>query len=75
MKNERRIKHLQERLQRHAPIMDDDNIDVDYTKPKPRLANDPSNGEPWQQFQQDLWDIQPLTKEEVTLYQAVASYK
>ena len=58
-----------------ADYNDSDGVDVDYHAPKPRPANDPEDGVAWQQLQQDLLDISPLTKQEVAQYQTVASYK
>ena len=39
---------------------DCDSVDIDYRKRKPRKSNCPSDGQPWQKFQEDLYNLPVL---------------
>lgn len=44
--------------------VDDNDCDArgrDYANKKPRKSNCPSDGKPWQDFQQALWELKPLS--------------
>lgn len=53
---------------------DCDSKDVDLSCKKPRKSNCPSDGEPWQDFEKAMWDLEPLTEEEVFRASDYASY-
>jgi hypothetical protein len=52
-----------------------DNIDCDYRiEPKGEDENHPEDGEPWQNLQERILNLPPLTEAEVAEWQEVAAY-
>ena len=48
---------------------------IDEQAEKPRQSNNPTDGKPWQDFQQEIADLKPITKPELKAANKVASYK
>lgn len=54
---------------------DCDDKEVDFRKRKPRTFNDPEDGVEWDELQQAIWDIKPITQHDLFDIIGVASYK
>lgn len=54
---------------------DCDNIDWDYESQIPREHNDPNDGKEWNDFQEEIYNLKPITKLELKEAQKFASYK
>ena len=48
---------------------------VNYRAKRPRRRNNPSNGKEWQRFEQAMFDVKPLTKDEINQARQFAAYK
>ncbi len=48
---------------------------IDERAKKPRKSNNPTDGKPWQDFQQAIVDLKPIEKPELEAADKVASYK
>jgi len=53
----------------------DDQYDRFYQRPLARPINDPEDGPLWTQLQEDLFNLEPLTDEEITQCAEYAAYK
>jgi hypothetical protein len=53
---------------------DCDEIKSDFKRKKPRKFNDPGDGVEWEELQQALWDIKPITQEDLVAVRGYASY-
>jgi hypothetical protein len=49
----------------HIDFNDCDSGDYDYACPKPRETNSPDDGQPWQDLEQALFDLAPITKKDL----------
>jgi hypothetical protein len=56
-------------------FQDADEIRVDYSVKKPRRANNPEDGQAFQDFQEALRKVQPITKADLATARRYASYK
>ena len=53
----------------------DDQYDRFYERPMHRPVNDPEDGSMWNQLQEDLFNLEPLTDDEIAEYAEYAAYK
>ena len=53
---------------------DSDDNDFDMVFGKPRKWNDEEDGEPWQNFQREMFELKPVTKEDLEEAKKFASY-
>lgn len=55
---------------------DCDDVDIDYSKDaNSRLVNAPEGNKEWDAFQERLFNVKPITKEELEHYDIFAAYK
>lgn len=47
----------------------------DYSRKKPRKCNNPSDGKPWQDFQEAMFSLKPITKADIEKCRQWAAYK
>ena len=52
----------------------DDQYDRFYERPMRRPVNDPEDGLMWNQLQEDLFNLKPLTEQEIAQYDEYAAY-
>ena len=53
---------------------DDDRVATSFCYDRLRYDNGPDDGVPWQQFQQELFDVPPLTRAEIDAVRRYAAY-
>jgi len=56
-------------------FQDCDETDWDIKYPRPRRDNSPSDGTFWQDFQQEKWNLTPITKADIKIITPHAAYK
>lgn len=54
---------------------DCDDVKVNYRRKKPRKANNEADGKPWQDFQEAMFALKPITKADINKCRQWAAYK